>query len=100
MAVQVMNDGRPRFTSSEGRLEEIKVAFKGYTAYFGTFEVNEKEGYVRHHMVASLSPNEVGMERKRFFEFCGNRLTLTTPIEVDGESLVRRIVWVRMGSVS
>jgi hypothetical protein len=101
MEVQVTNDGRPQFSSldpAEWSPEEVKAAFSGYTSYFGFFEVNEKGGYVRHLIESSLIPNEVGRARERFFEFCGNRLTLTTsPFAVEGGSRVRRIIWERMG---
>ncbi|GEM_PF-6774270 len=46
MAVQIMRSDRPAFASGErleGTQEEIKAAFEGYFAYYGTYEVNEAE---------------------------------------------------------
>jgi len=102
MAVQVMSDGRPQFTSLNppgGSPEQINAAFSGYTAYFGVFEVNDQEGYVLHYLEGSLLPPEIGTERKRFYKFSGDRcVTLTTPpFEVGGEMRVRLIVWARVG---
>jgi hypothetical protein len=93
MSVQVMNDGRPRPSSAEtpeAAEKAIVSAFRGYTAYFGSFEVNEQGGYILHHMRGSLNPGEVGQVRKRFYEFRGDQIVLTTP-PLDGR--VTRIIW-------
>ena len=49
----------------------------GYTTYFGPYEVNAREGYIIHHRTGHLSPDNVGVDAKRFFAFEGDRLTLT-----------------------
>jgi len=95
MSVQIMRDPRPTFKffdHGSGSLEEIKNAFDGYYAYFGTYEVNEKEGFVLHHVKGSLWPEEVGVTYQRMFKISGNRLMLTTP-----ES--RRLTWERIEKV-
>jgi hypothetical protein len=82
MSVQYMRDPRPTFASGSARnatLEEIKSAYFGYAAYFGTYEVDEKEGFVIHHIQGSLFPNEVGIDYKRTFKISGDRISLTTP---------------------
>ena len=82
MSVQIMHDPRPTFASGEYRTatpEEIKTAYAGYYAYFGTYEVNEKEGTVIHHIQASLWPGEVGIDYKRQVNLSGDRVILTTP---------------------
>ena len=82
MSVQFMRDPRPTFASASPRNatpEEIKSAFFGYYAYFGTYEVNEKEAFVIHHLQASMNPPEVGRDYKRALKISGDRLTLTTP---------------------
>ena len=45
-------------TSSKVTLEEIQSVIIGYTAYFGTYEVNEREGYV----VKTICPHRVHTE--------------------------------------
>ena len=96
MAVQVMNDGRPSCDPAQACPEETKAMLTGYTAYFGTFEVNVRDSFILHHMQGNLFSNEVGTTRKRFYDLSGKRLTLTTPaFETDGEKRRRRIVWER-----
>jgi hypothetical protein len=50
MAVQIMwRPDRPKFkagSQAQGTPEEIRAAFIGWGAYFGTYEVNEQEGIV------------------------------------------------------
>lgn len=99
MTVQVMNDGRPKFKGAapaEGTPDEVRAAFTGYTAYFGKFEVDERERAVLHHMEGNLVPNEIGTTRKRFYEFSGDRLILSAPVEAGGERRTRRIIWERV----
>ena len=97
MAVQIMAGNRPAVDSSEiisGKVtpEKIRAVIIGYAAYFGTYEVNEKEGYVVHHRRGSLFSKRVGTGAKRFFKFIDNRLILTIP------SSERRFVWRRLNS--
>jgi hypothetical protein len=95
MSVQIMRDPRPTFKSGNlgsASLEEKKDAFDGYAAYFGTYEVNEKEGFVLHHIQGSIRPDEVGITYKRMFKISGNRLMLTT------ENLLR-LTWERIEKV-
>lgn len=99
ISAQVMNPDRPIFISGDirkGTAEEVKAAFDGYTAYFGTYEVNEEESTVIHHLRGSHFPNWVGQDQKRFFEFSGNRLTLKTPaIPAAGTVVTGILVWER-----
>ena len=95
MAGQIMARNRPAVDSSEiiaGKVtpEEIRSVIIGYVAYFGTYEVNDKEGYVVHHRRSSLFSKRVGTGAKRFFKFIGDRLILTLP------SKVRRFIWKRI----
>jgi hypothetical protein len=94
-----MNPDRPLFLSGDllkGAPEEIKAAYEGYTAYFGTYEVNEQEGTVTHRVRGSLFPNWVGQEQKRFFEFSGNGPALKTPpIRAAGAMVTGILVWER-----
>ena len=93
MAVQVMRRDRPRFSSDdveEATPEEATAAFQGYGAYFGTYDVDEKERFVTHHRKGHLMPNQVGVDAKRFYRFHGDRLTLTLP------SRDVRLTWRRL----
>ena len=96
MSFQVMRSGRPKFRASggsrggyeAGTAEEVMSAYRGYIAYFGTYEVNEEGRIVTHHMEGSLFPNWVDRDQIEFFELSGDRLTFgLDPI---------RYIWKRM----
>jgi hypothetical protein len=108
MAVQVMRDPRPTFTagsiwSSDGRellpgasANEIREAYAGYYAYFGTFDVDERAHAVTHHVRASLRSQEVGLDFVRPYEFSGDQLILRySVLATGGETRTRVIVWRR-----
>ncbi len=82
MSAQLTRRDRPAFASDDlltGTASEIKSAFEGFVAYFGTYEVNEGKAAVAHRVEGSLLPNWVGGDQIRFFELSDNRLTLSTP---------------------
>jgi hypothetical protein len=77
MCVILVNPDRPSWSSEdEPTPDEIKSAIDGFVAYYGSYEVNESEGFVLHHIEAHIVPNWVGADQKRYFDLSGNRLTL------------------------
>ncbi len=102
MSVQFMRDPRPTFSSRsrthrDASPEEIRSAYEGYYAYFGTYEVNEVEGVVIHHVKGSLWPQEVGVDYKRFFKLSENRLVISTPpFQQKGQQVFRRLTFERV----
>jgi hypothetical protein len=100
MSGQLMRSDRPTFAINDfqkGTPEEIRAAFEGFLAYFGTYEINEEKGTVTHHMRGSSFPNWVGSDHIRFFEFSGNRLTLRTPpIQMGGVAVTSLLIWERV----
>ncbi len=82
MSMQVMRSDRPKFRASGGKeggylagtAEEVMSAYRGYIAYFGTYEVNEEGHFVTHHIETSLYPNWVGRDQVEFFELSEDRL--------------------------
>ncbi len=96
MSAQLMQPDRPRFTANDtartGSAEEKIAAYEGYTAYYGTYTVNDADRTVVHHVEASLYPNWVGSDMPRKYEFSGDRLTLRV-VNGKGES---RLVWERV----
>jgi Lipocalin-like domain len=96
MAVSLMPVGRKKYAGAQPTDEEAKAAITGYTAYFGTFTINEKEQVVTHHLEGSLNP-AMGKDQNRGFELSGNRLTLKPPAAANGNQ--SRLTWERMPDV-
>ena len=96
MSVQLMDSNRQPLEDWESS-EELKKAFEGYNAYYGTYDVDHEEGSVTHHLEGSLFPNWTNIDLKRFFKFYDNKLELiTTPIQEKGTEVVWRLVWERV----
>jgi hypothetical protein len=100
MAVQLMRRDRPRFASDnmgDVTVDELEAycgnqplgPCLGYGGYFGTFDVDEKEGSVTHHLIGHISPNQVGTDAKRFYKFEGDTLTLMPARD-------RLLIWKRL----
>jgi hypothetical protein len=99
MAVQIMDPTRPGFTSDDPlntSEAEVRAAFGGYTAYYGTYSVNPDEQTIVHHIEAALLPNWVGTNQRRLFEFEGKVLTLKGPLLLGGVQGVVSLVWERL----
>jgi len=81
-SAQVMRRDRPPFAAGDqmkGTPEEIEASYEGCVAYYGSYTVDAEGGFVVHEVEGSLFPNWEGQGLKRFFEFSGNRLRLSTP---------------------
>lgn len=83
MAAQIMHDPRAMFATSPPTsmptYDELKRAFFGYYAYWGTYTINEADSSVVHSVQGSLLPGEVGLNYKRFLSIEGTKLVVTTP---------------------
>ena len=100
MSVHLMSRARGSFIEKDqlkGTPDEIRAAFEGFIAYFGTYEIDEEEGSVVHHVEGSLFPNLVGKDQKRFFRFDGAQLELTAPAKPwGGASMTGVLLWERV----
>jgi len=98
-SVQLARLERPEFASDDmqvGADDEIRVAYTGYAAYFGAYDVNEPEGFLTHNVDVSLYPNWQGLPQRRFFALPGDTLTLTTPpVPFGGREITGVLVWER-----
>ena len=109
MSVQIMRDPHPvvaasMWTSDGRELEasasanEIRDAYGGYYAYFGTWEVDERARTVTHHLRGSMRPVEVGADYVRPYDLSGDQLVLRSAVSpASGERQIRVITWRRAG---
>ena len=68
MSAQLGRTNRARFAAKEPALgtdAEVRDAFDGYLAYFGTYAVDESTRTVTHHVVGASFPNWVGVNLAR-----------------------------------
>ena len=71
MAAQLIGADRPHLSSrnpQEVSDEEFRIAFKGYTSYFGTYTIDTSAGTITHHVVGASVPNWPGHDQIRYFE--------------------------------
>jgi hypothetical protein len=106
--VQLLGDPNPRFSSGNvfspsGRDllraasdDEVRKAYVGYYAYFGTYEVDESKRVVTHHVASSLRPHEIGLSYERPYELTEELLVLRYLVPGDrGGTNTRVNVWRR-----
>ena len=48
----------------QGTDKEVRAAYDGYVAYFGTYEVDEAQGKVIHRVQGSLMPSYTGTDQR------------------------------------
>jgi hypothetical protein len=76
MLVQIQPDWeRPKFSFGKSTPEQAKAALQGYTAYFGTYSVDEQTVTITHHRTGNINPGDMG-DFVRKVEFRDNRLIL------------------------
>ena len=94
MSVQIMRRDRPALSTSDWQqipADEIKATVEGFTAFFGSYEIDEAENSITHHVEGHLLPDSVGKRLKRAFEFSDDRLILKPTDN-------RRVIWQRISS--
>src|SRR5690349_17116865 len=65
MSGQVMRPGRQRVELGEGNAQQVRAAYIGYIAYFGTYEIAPDGASVVHHVDGALNPAWVGGDQLR-----------------------------------
>ena len=94
MGVTIMQPGRQPYSGGGPSADEAVTTLRSYVSYFGTYTVNEAEGYLTHHLQGNVRPPDASNDNKRSYEFSGNQLILMPPV---GDSGVQtRIVWQRV----
>jgi hypothetical protein len=75
----------------------LKVAaFDTYYAYFGTWDLDEAQSVVTHHVVSALLPAENGQSYAQQVALENGRLTFTTRTGPEGRQTVRHKIWERL----
>ncbi|MBM3771104.1 MAG: lipocalin-like domain-containing protein [Acidimicrobiia bacterium] len=104
MGVQIQPKVRERFGGAIPTGDEAIEALRGYTAYFGSFTVNDKERdkFVVHKRFGQINPGG-DVEVRRYYDFettpNGSVRLILTPPPADGggkDKARRRLVWQRM----
>lgn len=98
---QIMARQRPAFVAGnllKGTGDEVRTAFEGYVAYYGSYSVDEQNGLMVHQVEGSFFPNWIGEEQVRKFEFTEEgRLRLSTlPIKGSRADMVVSLLWERI----
>lgn len=93
-----MAPDRPQWQSANRPTPaEATALMDELAAYCATVEVNMREGFLLHDVTIDRSPNLVGISRKRWFTFDGNRLTLRTdPAELRAPMVASELTWERI----
>jgi len=94
MGVTIMQPDRQPYAGNEQTPEEALASYSTYTSYFGTFTVNEAEGFLTHHLEGSLNTRGTGSDYKRSYTFSGNRLTLQPPADENGNKT--QLTWEKL----
>lgn len=97
MAGQVMRPGRANVVHGESGLQEVRAAYTGYIAYFGTYQVNDAADTVVHHVQGSLIPGWVGGHQVRRMRFDGELLVLSADVKKAGGNVRHTLTWRRIG---
>jgi hypothetical protein len=95
MAGQVMRPGRADVSLGEGSAQQVRAAYLGYVAYFGTYEVAADGQSVVHHVDAALNPAWVGGDQVRTMRFEGERLVLSAGVTKNRAIVTHVLTWER-----
>ncbi len=94
MGVVMMQPGRQPYAGDGPTPDEAVATLSSYLSYFGTYTVDEAEGYLTHHLQGDARPPAASNNNKRSYEFSGNQLILMPPVGNSG--VQTRIVWQRV----
>ena len=95
MSGQVMRPGRAHVHRGEGNAQQVRGAYIGYIAYFGTYEVASDGTSVVHHVEGALNPAWVGGQQVRKMRFDGECLILTADVHKSGDVVTHTLTWER-----
>ena len=74
----LMNAERAKWVNpSKASKEELAASAESYDTYCGTYQVDERQEKIVHHLEIALDPNLVGLDLVRSYVFDGKRLRLS-----------------------
>ena len=81
MAVQIMpGRARPKYAGTLPTPDEARATILGYTAYFGTYTIDERKQTVTHHRAGNINPGGLG-DFVRRYEFLSEDRIILRPVE-------------------
>jgi hypothetical protein len=99
LSAHLMRPDRPHFASPDvgpPSPEEAREALTGFVAYYGRYEVDESASKLVTHVEGAVTPNWIGGDQVRTFEFRGDRLVLRPPArETPAGRVTSELVWER-----
>ena len=96
MSGQVMRPERAKVELGEGNAQQVRAAYLGYIAYFGTYEVAADGQSVVHHVQGALNPAWVGGTQVRKMRFDEDRLVLSADVPKSGSVVTHTLTWERV----
>lgn len=100
MCAVVMDPNRPKWNSPSPTPAEALAGMNSgvFYAYCATAEMHAAEGYALHHVFIDKIPNNVGIVRKRWFEFLApDRIQLQIdPSELRAPVIKSELIWERV----
>lgn len=97
MSAEMMTPGRRKYASGDlhkGTIEEMAEAAKGYLAYSGPFQFDEKNQTVYHTMTVSLNTNWLGDVQPRYVKYIDDLLHIESePIISEGKKVSTHLIW-------
>ncbi|HJZ73182.1 MAG TPA: lipocalin-like domain-containing protein [Vicinamibacterales bacterium] len=97
LCAMFMDPNRPKWAAPPvPTADEALTALTGSIGFCGTYRVHATDGTLEYRVDVADRPNTIGVDRKRWFTFDGDRLTLRIkPGEVPGTS-ESELVWERV----
>ena len=95
MSGQVMRPDRALVSLRESA-QQVRAAYTGYIAYFGTYTINDAGDVVTHHVLGALNPAWVGGDQVRRMRFEGDRLVLQADVMKNGDRITHVLTWRKL----
>ncbi|CAN5735230.1 hypothetical protein BH18ACI5_BH18ACI5_06920 [soil metagenome] len=96
MSGQVMRPGRMQVAPGEWGTQQVRSAYAGYIAYFGTYTVRPSGDVVVHHVLGALNPAWVGGDQVRRMRFEDGLLILSTEVPKGGVLVNHVLTWRKL----